>query len=115
LEWEHSKEFEYKDQMYDVVESKTYGDSAYYWCWWDNEETTLHKQLDQLLAEVLGNSPSRDEKEDQLLEFYKNLYCQDYIYQMAVEITDKVIMPLSNDYGISLNFKPPVPPPLSFI
>ncbi|MBK9591208.1 MAG: hypothetical protein IPO32_06800 [Crocinitomicaceae bacterium] len=34
LRWEHSKEFEYKGEMYDVVESKSENGKITYWCWW---------------------------------------------------------------------------------
>src|SRR5688572_27780769 len=51
LRWEHSREFEYNSQMYDVVAVITKADSVFYWCWWDNEETLLNKQLGQLVAQ----------------------------------------------------------------
>lgn len=35
LRWEHAGEFEYNTQMYDIVRTKTVGDSVYYWCWRD--------------------------------------------------------------------------------
>lgn len=43
LRWEHSKEFEYLGQMYDIVESNTNGDTITYWCWHDHKETKLNK------------------------------------------------------------------------
>lgn len=55
LRWEHSKEFEYKGEMYDVVESKSENGKTTYWCWWDNEETSLNKQLNKLLARALND------------------------------------------------------------
>jgi hypothetical protein len=55
LRWEHSQEFEYNGEMYDVVESKTIDGKVTYWCWWDNEETSLNKQLNQLLARALND------------------------------------------------------------
>jgi len=33
LRWEHSREFEYAGQMYDVVEAAEQGDTTYYYCW----------------------------------------------------------------------------------
>lgn len=55
LQWEHSKEFEYNGEMYDVVESKSDGKKVTYWCWWDNQETSLNKQLSKLLARALND------------------------------------------------------------
>ena len=48
LRWEHSREFEYKRQMYDIVETKSLGDTVYYWCRWDQKETKLNEQLREL-------------------------------------------------------------------
>ncbi|PTB91022.1 hypothetical protein C9994_16285, partial [Marivirga lumbricoides] len=53
LKWEHAKEFEYQNEMYDVVEQQTIGDTTYYWCWWDHEETALNKQLSLLVVKAL--------------------------------------------------------------
>jgi hypothetical protein len=61
LRWEHSKEFEYNGEMYDVVESKSDNGKITYWCWWDNEETSLNKQLNKLLARALNDqTPSKN-------------------------------------------------------
>ena len=35
LNWKHAKEFEFNQQMYDVVEKQVSKDSIHYWCWWD--------------------------------------------------------------------------------
>jgi hypothetical protein len=115
LEWEHSKEFEYRGQMYDVVESIIHSDSIYYWCWMDNKETALHKKLDQLLGIALGNSPSKKDKEDKLLEFYKNLYCQSMSYiDTPASVNKKKQIYFCENYN-SVQFKPPVPPPLHIV
>lgn len=45
LRWEHSKEFEYNRQMYDVVKTMTLGGMVYYWCWLDHEETKLNRRF----------------------------------------------------------------------
>jgi len=76
LDWEHSKEFEYKGEMYDIVQvEKTY-DSIKYWCWWDHEETALNKKLTKLVNEILGNDKEKNEQESQLISFYKSLFCE---------------------------------------
>ena len=50
LKWEHSKEFEHKSEMYDIVHKEIKSDSIIYWCWLDNEETQLEKSLNILIA-----------------------------------------------------------------
>lgn len=63
LKWKHSKEFEFKGDMYDIVDSEVHGDSIIYWCWWDHKETKLNKQLTQLVSLSLkGNSQNQNQK-----------------------------------------------------
>lgn len=76
LHWEHNKEFEYNDQMYDVVERITEKDSVLLWCWWDSKETKLNKQLQQLLKVAFNADSTTKEKQIQVLIFYKGLFYQ---------------------------------------
>lgn len=76
LRWEHAKEFEYKSQMYDVVDKKIYTDSTYLYCWLDHKETKLNKQLQSLLDVAFQNDNQTTQKEEQALAFYKFLYFQ---------------------------------------
>ncbi len=111
LNWEHSKEFEYKGQMYDVVEKLIQGDTIYYWCWWDHEETKLNKQLDRLLANVLGDNPQRQEKKSQLADFFKKLFYESPKNQ-TVLITKQRIRHFAYTEDLpSIYILPPVPPP----
>lgn len=74
LQWKHSKEFEYNQQMYDVVEKKSIKDSVYLWCWWDHKETKLNKQLQNLLTDIFQHDSETTEKQDGVINFYKFLY-----------------------------------------
>lgn len=74
LRWEHSKEFEYNDQMYDIVKTEKCGDTTYYWCFWDNKETLLNKQIDSMLALMLGGDAQQKNQQNQLDHFYKSLF-----------------------------------------
>lgn len=76
LRWEHSKEFEYKGEMYDVVEKQETADSVTYWCWWDHEETALNKDLAKLVSDVLNHNPDRNTQTNHLIDFFKSLYYQ---------------------------------------
>jgi len=62
LRWEHSREFEYNHQMYDIVETFTDGKYIYYWCWWDREESELNQQLGAIGEEILNSNPRKKEK-----------------------------------------------------
>lgn len=111
LRWEHSKEFEYKGEMYDVVERKIEGDTIYYWCWRDHEETKLNKQLDGLLAKVLGNNPQREEKKSQLADFFKKLFHENPANQLEVSPKYKIKRFYYSEDFASIYHAPPVPPP----
>jgi len=39
--WEHSREFEFQGQMFDVARRESRGDSLHFWCYWDTAETDL--------------------------------------------------------------------------
>jgi len=56
LRWEHSGEFEYNGEMYDVVESWTAGDTVFYRCWPDREETELNSRIRTLAARALAEA-----------------------------------------------------------
>jgi hypothetical protein len=74
LRWEHAKEFEYQGQMYDVTDYQTIGDTTYYWCWWDYEETNLNKQLNKKLSESLEGNPQNHERQLKLFSFLNSLF-----------------------------------------
>ncbi len=113
LDWKHSKEFEYKGEMYDVVEKEIKGDTIYYHCWWDHRETELNEQLDILVAKILGNNPQKQNSRDRIVEFYKNLYFSKYKYNSSV--LKKDLNPFYRFYTEnfkSIDLPPPVPPPI---
>lgn len=74
LEWEHSREFEYKGEMYDVIRSETKGDSIWYWCYWDRKETKLRKELNVLLVNLMGPGQQNKNEGRQLNDFFKSLF-----------------------------------------
>lgn len=74
LEWEHAREFSYDGEMYDVIEYKISGDTAFYWCWHDKKETWLNKQIDELIEGIVGAGSATPEAASKLILFYKSLY-----------------------------------------
>lgn len=110
--WEHSKEFEYDGEMYDVVETQVTRDSVLYWCWRDHEETRLNKQLDDLVAQALGNNRQHKENQEKLIDFCKSLYCSK-AQVMNVSLDSKTVIFFSpcTVSCISCLDTPPVPPP----
>ena len=74
LNWEHSSEFEYKGDMYDVVETSIIADTTYYWVWCDLEETELNKLLTELVSLEWSNNPKNLENRARLQNFFNSLY-----------------------------------------
>lgn len=115
LRWEHDKEFEFQNQMYDVLERKQQGDSIVFWCWWDQEETLLNLQLDELVQQAFAQDPLRKHNEEQLSHFFKTLYCDfpeplsliTMVFQTAAQELNIALAPL---HGVNPG-DPPSPPP----
>jgi len=80
LFWEHSREFEYRGEMYDVIRSETRGDSVLYWCYWDRKETKLKKQLNVLVMKMMGPGPQSRNHGAQINDFFRSLFFQDSTY-----------------------------------
>lgn len=74
LKWKHSKEFQFKGQMYDIVEKLQKNDSIFYWCWWDCEETGLNKELNQLTDLTMGRNTGKDKNLPEINNLFKKLY-----------------------------------------
>jgi hypothetical protein len=74
LHWEHSKEFEYNGQLYDVVRQQSESSLITFWCFPDHAETRLQKQLSAMLRMILQRDTQRQEKQAQVHHFYKNLF-----------------------------------------
>lgn len=76
LNWKHAKEFEYKGEMYDIVEKEIIGDSIAYWLWWDHEETALNKQLSGILAGLRQNNRDLQKHEQLFVSMLKLVYLE---------------------------------------
>lgn len=74
LRWEHDGEFEYKGQMYDVVETTSDRDSVRYLCWPDHHETRLNRHLNHLVSQALGAHPLNKASQKRLLDFLTKLF-----------------------------------------
>ncbi len=81
LEWEHEREFAFEGRMYDVVKLQTVGDSVFYWCWADDEETELHRRLEELFARIWPDAPQPNKTKEQILDFWKKLFAPPQLAQ----------------------------------
>lgn len=74
LRWEHSKEFEYRGQMYDVASRSVLGDTTTFYCWWDHQETALNKKLKSLVQLAMGQQQPNQDQQSQLRLFMSTLF-----------------------------------------
>ncbi|MGH1433377.1 MAG: hypothetical protein ACRBG0_02855 [Lewinella sp.] len=115
LRWEHSREFEFDGQMYDIVKTEEKGDTTYYWCWWDEAETKLNQQLEELLVSSRNQQPSQHSQQEKLIDFFKSLYCI-YPLTWGARTFQSVRIPYSYECRYrSITHPPPVPPPKALV
>ncbi|HEY9082146.1 MAG TPA: hypothetical protein VIN73_02345 [Vicingaceae bacterium] len=74
VKWKHSKEFQYKGEMFDIVEKEIIGNEIYYWVWWDKEETVLNQKLANLVRQSFAQNPYQNNKNQIITQFFKTLY-----------------------------------------
>ncbi|MBP41393.1 MAG: hypothetical protein CL528_06445 [Aequorivita sp.] len=114
LRWEHSKEFEYEGQMYDVVSKEIKGDTIYYRCWWDHEETALNKKLQELVAQTFDKDKDKQRTQKQLTNYFQSFFCstlfewQATVPEDLVEIYQTIVY---EDNFSTIRLSPPTPPP----
>ncbi len=112
VKWEHAKEFEFKGEMYDVVDKRVSGDTTYYWCWWDNEETKVSKKLNHLVSMAFGNNHPNQQNRHQLVQFLQTLFFNEIEPDHIIANTELPTLALQNLPVYScLAFDPPSPPP----
>jgi len=113
LRWEHAWEFEYQEQLYDVVKKIERGDSVLLWCWWDHAETALNKQLHQLVVQRQSSDPRRHEKERRVVYFFLTLFYLEPPDMRALGSgPERLRPPLADCIGYrGERGSPPYPPP----
>jgi len=112
VHWKHAKEFEYQGRMYDIVESLAVGDSTRYWCWSDEEETRLNRQIADLVSQNLSHDPQNRDRQERLTTFLASLYCsRPFTWNPAMG--GQAITPAYGEPAafLSRSEAPPSPPP----
>lgn len=113
LDWEHEREFMYNGQSYDVVEKEVKGDSITYYVWWDKVETRIKTQLAELVAIAMNSDGEQQSNQNQLDKLLKSVYWKNLTLELTNEEAEGTINvgPVLQQYN-SLQWAPPVPPPL---
>ena len=73
LNWEHSREFEFEGEMYDVVQTIEIGDSIHYYCWWDHKETRLNLALNKALSSTMNQDEENKKHQNNWITWLKNI------------------------------------------
>lgn len=74
FEREHSREFRYRGEMYDVIRQHTVGDTTFYTCIHDVKESRLFDKLDRLVMEELNEDEDRKKQHDLAFNFFTTDY-----------------------------------------
>ena len=112
LSWKHSKEFEFKGEMYDIVEAEFRGDSIVYYCWWDHEETQLNQKLEKLAAQVWDSDPLQKNQNQHLSNFLKTLFHENsHTSECECGDEQKGQIGFKSDFFYHLSSAPTSPPP----
>lgn len=114
LRWEHSKEFEFNGQMYDIVSTQVKGDSIFYHCWWDHEETNLNKKLNKLVADIFDQDEDNRKTQRSFHTYLQSFFCTT-IFDWQTKPSQKFLVVNQNFLYLeifnSYRFPPPTPPP----
>ncbi|WP_416865869.1 MAG: hypothetical protein ACMVP2_26655 [Imperialibacter sp.] len=114
LVWEHSKEFRYKGQFYDIISVQELPDSVYYTCYWDKEETFITDVFEGILFEELTHDFQDDNAASHLVQVIKTPYRLDQFSWSALgqlrqpRKHEPIYLFYSSNYA-----SPPSPPPKS--
>lgn len=111
VKWKHSKEFQYKGEMYDIVEKELIGDNIHYWLWWDKEETALNQKLTKLVQQNLAQNPHQSNKNQIITHFFKTLYFSGKTSVLFEDVKNNVVHYTPYLENLSLWQQLPITPP----
>jgi hypothetical protein len=111
LRWEHSGEFEYKGQMYDISKREEKGDTTYFYCYWDKFETLINAKLNDLIAlHTAGKNKQNDT--ELIVSLFKAVYLTanniiEIDFPSLVAMNTSAIHPAHYNTDLKLESPPP--------
>lgn len=112
IKWIHEREFEWQHNRYDVVEILEVGNQIHIWCWPDEKETQVNRQIKKLLTDALGKDPLNKKNHEQLRHFFKSLYIEkEFSWNTPISEIIYSDIPFCGSHYYYLNEPPPSPPP----
>jgi len=73
LKWEHDHEFEFKGEMYDIIEQELKGDAIILHCIHDKKETSINKAIVKFISGFFNANPLHDQQLIAFTDFAKQL------------------------------------------
>jgi hypothetical protein len=114
LIWEHSREFEFNGQMYDIVSQRRLGDSVYYTCYPDHKETRLNTEKDKLISRAMDNDPFQKQQKQRIINFFKTVFQKnEFTWSPVIEAPSIIHYSLFTIHHSLYLPSPPSPPPKS--
>ncbi len=72
LEWEHSREFSFHHQKYDVVSREKVEKRMQYWCWKDVKESAIDRRISELTRKAWEDDDVENNGEKITVEYVKS-------------------------------------------
>ena len=112
LMWEQPREFEYRGMMYDVFDSKIIGDTVYYRCRPDHEESALNNLLASLSDSTCPVDMQLAKSLMRLMTFMQMPFLAGSLLYPVAPIPGSIpYLPGMADPYQSVKLSPPDPPP----
>lgn len=112
LKWRSAREFEYNHELYDVVESALDQEKILFWCWRDQQETKIEKEIKEVIANSFkskGKSLNSQERSNSTPRIY--LFFPSGRLLLARPNLFSFLYISSFQAIYSFNHQPPSPPP----
>lgn len=74
FKWHEENEFEYRGQMYDIIDKETRGNEIWYYCYWDKAETKLLNNLSKYVSSYLQQHPQESQKTSFLSSYLDKVF-----------------------------------------
>ncbi len=107
----HAKEFEFLGDMYDIVRQSDKGDTTYYYCFHDREETQLAQKIHEQLFQLLAGDSEKSKQQKNVWDFcqikYLPLATIDYMVQWNYQSLDFLYQAANLAEGYLHEYTPP--------
>lgn len=114
LDWENESEFEYQNQMYDLVSKKETSDQITFFVWVDSRETFLNNQISKLILKALGSGSESDHTAKIISSIFLSDYFPseaDYTLHLQLNIIESPNTQFRDSLHTQWTLSIPSPPP----